>query len=84
MEITHVDMEAPFYHLGNVSVFTIKARKMQYSRQPISALDAADELETELEDILTDEDKQNNDTANINNHVDAYDVVDESENSPFD
>jgi hypothetical protein len=83
MEITHVDMEAPFYHLGNVSVFTIKAARMKYTRQSIPALDDTDELGEELIDILTDENIQPNDTTNIKDEVTDEDIIDSSESNPF-
>jgi hypothetical protein len=82
MEITNVDAESPFYHLGETAVWTIKCKRFQYSQEPITALQDADEPGQDIQSIIDNKDYLN-DAPHVETEDTEEDVVDTSESDPF-
>jgi hypothetical protein len=82
MEISHVDMESSFYHLGQVSTYTIKAKRFKYSKESITALVDDEELTIDINAIIANNDNMD-DAPHIQNEDSEDNVIDNSEADPF-
>jgi len=81
-EITYVDRENPFYHLGEWSLFSIKGKSFVYSRESVPAI-VAEEEDIHLDDILDDQDNMN-DAYSMDAENTTEDILDTSESDPLE
>jgi len=83
MEITFADPESLFYQLGEWSIWKIKAKRFQYSHEPITALDNDETGVDNNLDIILDTNDNLDDAPEIDSEVEEDEVIDETEESPF-
>ena len=82
LEISHVDMESPFYQSGNVSLFTIKSTRLKYTQHPMPALETDADIGPDIETLISTNDGLD-DVPKLEGEVEEDNVIDDSEVDPL-
>jgi hypothetical protein len=82
LQISHADPEAPFYHLGDWSIWTIKAKRFQFSREDVS-LQLVDSAAPNLKDDIAEVNDLFDDVPEIVVEIEEESIIDTTESDPF-
>jgi len=78
-EISYIEPDEQFFHLGQTSTYVIKCKMWEYSHEDITTDSHTEEVFT---DIVNNDDKFS-DNTNIATEDDVNNITDYSENNPF-